>query len=399
MKILFIHNRYSQAGGEDVSCSLEIQSLQKHGHETFLYERLNKDEIPNFAPLWHTQLAINTIWSRRSHRDIIEILKSFSPDLVHCQNTFPLVSPSVYYACQENRIPVIQHVRNYRLVCASANLYREGAICERCVGKLGLSGASHGCYRNSIAQTILIAALNAWHHRVGTWRNAVDAYIVVSEFLRDKLIQGGFPPNKLHVKPNFIPMPPVDSHRRRDKVLFAGRLVAEKGAMEILEIWRNIPDISLHILGDGPLLAKMKATAAAYGLHDVSFSGNVSHDAAMAAMRNTTCLVVPILWHEPFGRTVIEANAMEVPVVAYRLGAMPELIQPGTTGFLVDPGDRIGFADAIRRLVSDKAFAARLGANARQFAELRFAPSANHTRLMEIYDSVLKRLTATEDRF
>ncbi|MDB4306204.1 glycosyltransferase family 1 protein, partial [bacterium] len=234
MRILLIHNRYQQRGGEDIVFETERALLERAGHDVVVYERHN-DEI-NGYPVWRrADLLRRTIWATDSARSICEILVQNRPQVAHFYNSFPLISPAAYYACASEGVPVVQTLPNYRLICPSAQLRRNGQICELCVGKsVAWEGVRYGCYRDSRAQSAAVAGMLLFHRLAGTWKKCVHTYIALTEFSRQKFIDGGLPAEKIAVKPNFLHPDPGPRTRDSGYALFVGRLTTEKGVATLL---------------------------------------------------------------------------------------------------------------------------------------------------------------------
>src|SRR5882757_8921508 len=226
MKILMLHNRYLVPGGEDQSSAAEVALLRGHGHAVEFLEEDNR----RVEQLGKARTALRTVWSRESYRRIDEKLRGGQFDILHVQNFFPLWSPSVYYAASRNRVPVVQTLHNYRLMCANALLFRDQHLCQECLGRfLPWRGVVHACYRNSRAASAVVASMVGAHKLAGTWRKRVAMYIAVSGFARDIYITGGLPPEKIVVKPNFIHPSPVPGGGGGGYALYVGRLSTEKG--------------------------------------------------------------------------------------------------------------------------------------------------------------------------
>ncbi len=179
MRILSIHNAYQIKGGEDVSAAAEQNLLRAYGHEVHVYEEDN-DQI---AQMSSAQLAIRTLWSQQSYRMVSEKLQAHAYDIVHVQNFFPLISPSIYYAAKAAKVPVVQTLRNYRLLCPNALFFRDGKVCEDCLGKsIPYPGIVHSCYRNSAAASAAVTAMVTGHRLLKTWSSMVDCYITLTQF-------------------------------------------------------------------------------------------------------------------------------------------------------------------------------------------------------------------------
>ena len=201
MKIVLVHNTYLEQGGEDVVFWQERDLLRAAGHEVLEYQRFNS-EMQHYSTLQRLTLIGRTVWSTASHRDFTELLQKERPDVVHVHNTFPLISPSILWACQEQKVPVIHTLHNYRLMCPGANFIRDGRPCEDCTRGSLLPSIVHGCYRGSRTQTAAVALMLAVHRNRKTWVEAVDHYIALTEFARNKFVENGIPAEKITVKAN-----------------------------------------------------------------------------------------------------------------------------------------------------------------------------------------------------
>ncbi len=384
MRILMIHNYYQQRGGEDESTELEVRLLQNHGHKVVLYSRHNR-EIDDFSPLKKSALFFVPSWSWRSYWDIQSLIGSFKPEIAHFQNIFPLISPSACYACSAAGVPIVQTLRNYRLYCPCGLFFRHETICEECLNHSPWHGIRYGCYRNSRIQTASVAFMLSAHRVLRTWSGKIDAYIALTEFSRHKFIAGGLPGSKIHVRPNFVEHDPGPGGESREFVLFVGRLSRGKGLDLLLEAWRSLPHVPLKIVGDGPLYAWARDSIREKGLKRVDLVGHIDPGSLMQFYRKALLLVMPSIWYETFGRTIIEAYAAGTPVVASRLGAMSELVEEGGTGLLFNPGDAEDLRSRIARALDHPAERGRWGSEARRAYEEQYSAERSYHLLTEIY--------------
>lgn len=387
MKILFAHNRYQQLGGEDLAANVERELLERHGHTVDLFEADNA-EIVGFAG--KAKAALGTIYSSASKKRLAATIQSFKPSVVHVLNFFPLLSPSIHYACRDAGVPVVQKISNFRLICPSALLLRDGRVCEDCVGKIiPWPGVLHACYRDSRVGSTVVAAMLATHRFLGTWENAVDAYIVRTNFSRDKLIEGGLPAGKIAIIPSFAPDPGCPGDASGGFAFFAGRLSPEKGIDTLLSAWDRLNGsaLCLKVAGDGPL--KEEVARRADGVR-VEYLGALSREKVQALMGQAALLVFPSVCYENSPLAIVEAFASGLPVVASRMGAMAEIIDSGRTGLHFRPGDSDDLATKIEWLVDHPAEIARMRREARAEYLLKYTPERNYQLLMELYDRTIR---------
>jgi glycosyltransferase involved in cell wall biosynthesis len=388
MKILLVHNFYQQPGGEDVVFEQERHMLERNGHQVITYTRANR-EIEHFSIVRRAGLLKTIISAGDSKQDIRNILRNERPDVVHTHNTFMMISPSIYEACVEARVPVVHTLHNYRLLCPTVTLYRNGSICEECSEDSLLSGIKHGCYRDSRATTAAVATMLKIHQLAGTWSKKIDAYIVLTEFARRKFADHGLPPDKLHVKANFVDPDPGERERVGDYALFIGRLTPEKGLSTLMEAWRLLKSsIPLKIIGDGPARSDAEGQARKHCLERVEFVGAIGRDQAIDAIKRARFVVVPSLWYEGFPMVLAESFACGVPVIGSRLGAMQELIEDRRIGLHFTPGDPSDLARTARWAWEHPAEMIEIGRNARRNYESKYGAETNYRVLMNIYARV-----------
>lgn len=378
MRILVVHNRYQQAGGEDSVAAAEIALLEGAGHQV---ERLDFANDHIGGAMAAARAALLSAYNPASRRRADEAIARFKPDVVHVHNFFPTASPAIFYACAAARIPVVWTLHNFRITCANALLMRDGQICEDCLGGTGWSGIRHRCYRGSLAGSAAVTAVHRAHAALGTWTRRVNRFIALTAFSRSVFVRAGLPANKLAVKPNFIPDPRVhERYPTRAGVLFVGRLSEEKGVDTLLDAWANL-DVPLTIIGDGPEAARLRAKGSAH----VRFLGRLGREAVIDAMASAAAVVVPSRWYENFPMTVVEAFAAGAPVIASRLGALNEIVTEGVDGLHFRANDAGDLAAVLGRAFGEPGLLARLGLGARAKYERDLTPEHNLAMLEAIY--------------
>ncbi|KAF2989104.1 glycosyltransferase [Methylocystis sp. MJC1] len=323
MDIVVAHDFYQLRGGEDQCVEDEVKMLRSHGHNVTEYF-VHNDALSGMAPL---TLAAKTIWSRQTFNDLGAIVRDRRPQVVHFHNTLPLISPSAYYAAKSEGAAVVQTLHNYRLLCPNGLFFRQGAVCEDCLGKqLPWPAIANKCYRESHAATAVVAAMLSVHRALGTWRDALDMYITLSEFGRRKLIAGGLPAGKILVKPNFLARDAQPGSGRGGYVIYVGRLSSEKGIDVLLEAWRALGcAVPLKIIGDGPLAGRVKQASKEQPA--IEWLGQVDMENVYELIGNAEALVVSSRCYENFPRVIVEAFGKGTPVIAPDLGPMGEIIE------------------------------------------------------------------------
>ena len=381
MRVLQVHNFYQQAGGEDQVVAAERTLLEAHGHSVFPYTVHNDSVNQLSAP----GLAIKTIWNQQSYRAIRELISAQNIDVVHVHNTLPLVSPAVYWAAAAQRVPVIQTLHNYRLLCPAATFYRQGKVCELCLTKtIKLPAVTNSCYRNSKAASAAVSTMLAAHHLGGTYQHKIATYIALTEFAKNKFCQGGLPPNKIVVKPNFLAEDPGIGSGSGGYAVFAGRLTEEKGLSTLLDAWSQIaPALPLKIAGDGPMQNYVRDRAAA--IPGIEYLGPCDHTRVIELLQNASALMFPSRWYEGMPMVVLEAFACGTPVVAFGLGSLNDLIVDGVNGLKLDYQNPRALPDFLQNSTEFIQNMPPLRTGARTYFEQHFTAETNYTLLFNIY--------------
>ncbi len=384
LKILFCHNSYQHKGGEDSVLASEIKLLSKNGHDVSLALKEN-DSINSFCS--KVNAFQDVVYSKRSKLWMSEQIAAYKPDVVHVHNFFPLLSPSIYDACIDAGVPVVQTLHNYRTMCPGALLMRDGVICEKCATGSAYQSVKHGCYRNSMIGTFAVARMVEKHRSLGTWNNKVNCFIALTEFARNKFIEAGFPANKIFVKPNFaVDSALADDEQAKNRVgaLFVGRLSQEKGMNTLLNAWGNI-DVSLRVAGSGPLENRLSNL----GGNSVTALGVLDQKAVQKEMQQAAFLVMPSECYEGFPMVLVEAFSQGLPVLASRLGGMAEIIENGVTGLHFEAGNPVDLAEKVRWMIANPDACRQMGINARNEYLAKYTAEKNYEMLMNIYDQVI----------
>ncbi|MDB5393546.1 MAG: kanE 3 [Rhodospirillales bacterium] len=389
MKCLIVHNYYQKRGGEDSVFEAERDLLSSAGHDVQDFT-IHNDLLTGKSKI---KIAAATLWNHDIYQRIRQRCRDFKPDIVHFHNTFPMISPAALYAAKDAGAAVVMSLHNYRLLCPSANLYRNGSICEDCLTRtVKWPSVVHGCYRGSRAETGVIAAMLAVHRMAGSFSGLVDKYVALSEHSRSLFIRGGFSPAEVVVKPNFVSAPPPEAVARRVPfVLFVGRLVPEKGIPTLLRAWSRptAPDVPLVVVGEGPLASDV---AAAGG--NVHLLGSKTRPEVYKLMRRASLLICPSEWSEPFGLVIVEAFANALPVLAAGIGAARELIDHGRTGYLFDAADPDMLARAAYYALECPEALGRMGVAAELEYRTKYTPACNLSLLEAIYRDAIDRRVA-----
>jgi len=391
MKMLLIHNRYRSRGGEDRNVEQIKELLEEKGHSIILY-MLDNLEITGF-PFWQKAvLPLEIIFSLKSYRQVINLIKSKRPDIVHIHNVFPLISPSIYYALKKMKIPVVQTVHNYRFLCPNGLfLNNYGKVCERCKNGNFFNAILRKCYRNSYLQTSGMAVTLYLHRKLRTFTNKIDVFISPSKFLKKKLIEGGMPEKKIVVKPHFVKCGEIrPSYEFDNYTVYMGRLSREKGLFTLFRAWKGIPGLTLKIIGEGPLRDELENFAGQEKISNVEFLGFIGGPKRFDFLKKAMFMVLPSECYESFPYAIIESFACGTPVIASRIGGLQELVEDKLTGLLFEPRNTKDLLEKTSALMENKKLLLEMRHNARKLAEERYSEEVGYKNLMDVYKDTLE---------
>jgi glycosyltransferase involved in cell wall biosynthesis len=384
VKILQLHNRYRQRGGEDGVVEAEADLLRSHGQ---IVEQLFV-ENPSSHLRAATQLAVSS-WNRRSAGEVRAIIDSEDPDLVHVHNSWFVLTAAAVNAASRMR-PTVVTLHNYRLACLNGQFQRQGRVCTDCLGRPPFPGVVHACYRDSRPASAAAAIAQLVIRQTGLLDRPDVTVLVHSSFGRDVASQTGIDPERVRIHENFVadPGPRVQAAEKSDEVLFVGRLSAEKGVDLAISAWKRLANdgLRLTVIGDGPEYEALASLAAGTG---VQLVGRLSPDQVRKKMIEARCLLVPSRWFESQPLVILEALAAGLPVMATDWPPIRSILESMPRGALVplhawDPD--------IRRLADDD-WISSASASARDLYDERFTPDVAYRRLMRIYsDAIGKQL-------
>ncbi len=383
MRILQVHNHYQHAGGEDAVVCAENTLLKKEGNEVLLYE-VNNNSIQGIVS--KLKVALSVSYSASSRDSLIRELDTFEPDIVHVHNFFPILTPAIYDACHNVGVPVVQTLHNYRTVCPGALLMRDGHVCEDCITGSAYQSVLYGCYRNSHIGSFILARMIEAHRNRQTWQNKVERYIALTKFAKEKFIQAGFPEQKIAIKSNFVVSDNIDdiTEINCSYALYVGRLSKEKGIKTLLHAWTEL-SMPLHIVGDGPLLKKVRSVES----DKIICFGRMSSQDVGDQMAKARFLVMPSEWYEGFPMVLVEAFARGIPVIVSSLGSMAEIVEDRKMGLHFEAGNVQDLIEKVRWMQNHPEACKKMGDYALKVYLEKYTPVSNYKILMQIYHDAI----------
>jgi glycosyltransferase involved in cell wall biosynthesis len=391
MKILIAHNQYTEPGGEDKIVEAEQALLASHGHDVKVYTRSN-GELSGKTFFDKVKFAYQDVFfSKKTYYEVAELMKTFQPDIVHVHNIFVMISPAIYDICWDREVPVVQTIHNYRFFCSNGLFFRSGQVCEDCLTVGPISALKHRCWRQSILASGLMTKVQRKLREDYFPTEKIARFIVPSEFTRKKCVACGLPEEKITVKPHFSQNQLSGDRDVRKYAVFIGRLIDYKGIDLLLNVFQDLPEIPLKIVGDGPLKPEVERVVAEQG--HVSFLGRQSSEEVGRILSKAAFIICPSPCYETFGRVVIEAFSQGTPALVSRGGALEELISQPYLGAVVQENDARHFRAAAKDLWQT---VQREGPRVKDIQDVftrRFTAEVNYQALLAVYDNVLQNRT------
>ena len=381
-RVLQGHNYHAHPGGSEVMFETTIELLRAHRHEVAVLKRDNS-RITTFGD--KLSAFRQSLYSRAARADVARILRGTKPDIAHFHNLYPLLSSSVLEACHEAGIPVVLSCHDYKLTCPTAQHLRDGTACEACLGGHEYRCALNNC-RGNLMLSVAYAARDMVARHNGRIRDHVSLFLTPTGFAKQQLVKGGYPADRIEVLGNMVEVPVVDPGRPKgDYIAYVGRISPEKGIHTLLDAAR-LTGVPVRIAGDPSLMPQLVASAP----DNVRFVGQLERHELPAFYAAARALVVPSVWFEVFGIVCAEAMGCGLPVIASRIGGLPEVVDEGVTGLLFEPGNSDELAEKIRLLWDDDAVFHRLGQTARQQAVEQFSTQVHYRKLIHLYGKALE---------
>lgn len=411
MRIILAHKFFHLVGGTEIYFQHLADILEKHGHETIPFSVQHPRNLPSeydrffLEPLdfrgqtsWYKarnlgRILARTLYSTEARRKIGALVRETGPDVAHLQAIENHISPSIVDELRQNGIPIVQSVNTYKHSCTSYRHYLQDKheICERCRGGRHYHAVRTRCVKGSLLASTLGMLEMYLHHPLLRIYHKIDRFIVPNRFLEEKMVEAGYVRDKLVRLRNPFNLTSVQASTEPGGfILYFGRVEPEKGVVPLVQCMRQLPRDRLVVVGEGSDLEKCQQQAKDNGVDNIEFVGSKWGEELTPYLQNCSMVVVPSLWFEPSPYVIYQALGTGKPVVASRIGGIPDMITPDT-GCLVKPGDVDGLAEAIGSINGDRNRQRRMGIAARAWAEKKLSPEHYYQRIMEVYEEICGR--------
>ncbi len=394
MRILFVHNFYQLEGGEDTVYRNEIAMLRNAGHDVDVFS-VHNDSIKS---TWDKVKAlIGIVFSFRVYKSLLLTLRKLQPDVVHVHNYFPLMSPSVFYACSKAGVPVVHTLHNFRAICPTALLMHEGKIIEKSIVKGPWWAVTKTVYRDSLLGTLALATMISFHKKVGTWRRTVDGFICLTDFAKQTYVRSGWPEEKIYIKPNFL----NDNYAKQSSelsalpnrfALYVGRLSKEKGIDRLLQSWKEL-NFPLVIIGDGPEKQLLENSP-----KNVIYLGPKPKNEVLECIEKAQFLIMASTWFEGFPMVLVEAFSKGTCALVPNIGSMAEVVIPNKNGMHFDATKSDSLRLCALELINAPSRCKELGENAKDIFYEKYSEKVNYQQLHDIYTNIILNKYSKEER-
>ncbi|OGH86199.1 MAG: hypothetical protein A2294_03310 [Candidatus Magasanikbacteria bacterium RIFOXYB2_FULL_38_10] len=408
MKILQVNKFLYRRGGAETHLLDLANLLESHGQEVGFFSTKSPKNRPTtfnryFIPYveMHEQKGVwnkiktfgHILYSKNASQKITELLKDFRPDVAHLHNIYHHLSPSILPILKKYHIPTVMTLHDYKLISPNYRLFDRGQICEGVKGGRYYDCLKHKCIFGETLPS-LGATLEMYLHKwLKIYEKNIDLFISPSQFLKDKMVEFGQDENKIVILPNFINLsvasilPPLGNY-----LLYTGRLVEEKGLLILLEAAKLIPEVSIRIMGTGPLHNELFNKITLEQINNVKLVGYKSGEDWQRELNNARAYVLPSIWYENYPISLLEASAREKITIASKVGGIPEMITDGVDGLLFKMGDAEDLANKIKSVWDDENKLRQMGKASRQRVEKQNDPEIYYQKIMGIYERVSKKI-------
>jgi glycosyltransferase involved in cell wall biosynthesis len=411
LRVLQIQTYHFYRGGDSTYMFNLSGLLERNGHEVAHFAMHHPENLPSpFSKYFVSEIDFpslldrptpasalrvlgRSIHSGEARGNITRLIREWRPDVAHIHNIHAHLTTSILAPLRKARVPTVWTLHDYRLVCPNSNLLSGEEICERCMPNRFYHVVLRRCKKGSLGASLL-AMVTAFYDRLTRLPTRIDRFIAPSDFLKNKLVEGGFDPGRITCLPNFLDVDSYGPSPAKGYFLYFGRLSFEKGVDLLIRATARLGRGSLRILGEGPARLGLEGLAAEVGASNIMFLGHRSGEELRRILSEAQFVVLPSRWYENLPFSIMEAFASAKPVVASDLGGIPEMVDDGVNGYLFTPGDVDALAGLLERLLGDPRLAEEMGRKGREKAMQLYTAEHHYERVMEIYRDITGRTGA-----
>ena len=370
-------------GWDIVPFAMEYEKNFETGYDDYFVEEI--DFASDYKPVEKVRKVIKSVYSLEARREIGRLIDDVRPDVVHAHNVYHHLTPAIFGAIQKKGVPAVMTVHDLKIGCPSKLMLAPDGVCERCQGGKTWNAVQQRCLKGSLPLSAIAALETTLHSFLGSYKKNVDLFVLPSRFHMNKLIDWGLPAEKARYVPNAVDVSElVADFTPGERFVFVGRLSEEKGLLTFVKAVASA-GVKATIVGTGPQEGELRALVESSGA-DVEFAGYQTGDALFDIVRNAKALVLPSECYENAPVVLLEAYGVGTPVLGSDLGGIPELIQPGITGFLATAGDVDSFAEQLSAMAAlSTNELEEMGKAGRSFVEDRFSREHYLAGLLDVY--------------
>ncbi|MEE9342435.1 MAG: glycosyltransferase family 4 protein [Gammaproteobacteria bacterium] len=399
-RLLSLNSYHYRRGGSDAVYFEQDQMFREQGWDTGFFSMHHPSNDPSewskyfidelefggdYGLLDKLSMAGKVIYSLEAKKKMNQLIDDWRPDIAHAHCIYHHLSPSALAALKDRGVPTVMTAHDLKLACPAYKMLNSNGICEKCKGGNLLHVVKNRCLHGSLAVSTLVMVESAVHKMFGMYKNNLDKIVAPSRFFEKKLIEWGWPQEKLVYIPNNIDTSHYEpQHQVGDYLFYFGRLAPEKGVATLLKA-ASQAGVKLHLAGTGPIEAELKQLASELGC-DATFHGFCKKDEFLPMLNNARAVVLPSEWYENAPMSVLEAYALGKIVIGADIGGIPEMIEEGETGYLFESGNQQALSEAIETVFSktDDQLVS-MGRTAREYVATKFTAQKYYESMAALY--------------
>jgi len=402
MKILMVNKFLYPRGGSESYMLYLSEHLKKLGHEVEFFGMDDENNtVKNTKGLYTQNMDFHSkglarflypfkiIYSFEAKKKIMQVIDDFKPDIVHMNNINFQLTPSIIYGVKKKKIPLVQTVHDYQMICPNHLLYNfdKNTPCEKCVNGSLVNCIKNKCIHSSTVKSILGVIEAKLYAFLKTYKK-VDLFVCPSHFLENKLLNARkYYKGKTKTIHNFINKQKFSDKNLETKpyIVYVGRLSKEKGIENIRDTAKLLPEYEFMVAGNGPDGDILK------DIPNIKLLGFVSGDSLTELMGSAKLLLLPSVCYENCPLSILEAHALGVPVVTMNSGGMAELVKDRVTGSLVSEPTPEGIAEKIRETLQNEEYYNTLKENCEKEKDNILSIESYADILIEEYEKLIAR--------